>query len=301
VEIVTQTAGDDDWEGLRVHRGIGALALRQLVADADLYIQNNISLRYLWPVWGCKAKITVLHQTYLWPWNEKIALAGRIKQAVVSRLCNLSISRAVAKNLPVGTPVTGNPYDAAVFRLLPEIDRDRDIIFVGRLVSDKGIDVLFDALKILKSRGLKSRGYVRLTVVGQGPEEDRLRAKAGEIDVSFLGVLQGEELARALNQHQILVIPSLWPEPFGVVALEGAACGCQVIGSEQGGLREAIGPCGLTFPNGDPQALADRIDSMLDQPHTPDSIEVTKHLRGHAPAAFASRILELAVNQSGKL
>jgi len=58
-------------------------------------------------------------------------------------------------------------------------------------------------------------------------------------------------------------VPSRYQEPFGIVALEGIACGCVVVGSEGGGLREAIGPCGLTFPNGDASALARCLAQLL--------------------------------------
>jgi len=80
-----------------------------------------------------------------------------------------------------------------------------------------------------------------LTIIGSGPEEYSLRKLADDIgitgQVSFLGVKRGEESARLLNQHEILVIPSRWEEPFGIVSLEGIACGCVVIGSEGGGLK----------------------------------------------------------------
>jgi glycogen synthase len=66
-----------------------------------------------------------------------------------------------------------------------------------------------------------------------------------------------------MNRHQVIVIPSRWPEPFGIVALEGIACGCIALGSEQGGLNEAIGNCGMTFRNGDGDELADRLRDLL--------------------------------------
>ena len=66
-----------------------------------------------------------------------------------------------------------------------------------------------------------------------------------------------------LNRHRILVVPSSYNEPFGIVALEGIACGCAVIGTAGGGLPEAIGPCGLVVPNRDAAALAGAIERVL--------------------------------------
>ena len=63
-----------------------------------------------------------------------------------------------------------------------------------------------------------------------------------------------------------MIVPSRYEEPFGVVALEGLACGCLPIVAERGGLVDAIGPHGLTFPNGDHSALANRLHDVLVRP-----------------------------------
>jgi glycosyltransferase involved in cell wall biosynthesis len=157
----------------------------------------------------------------------------------------------------------GNPYDPETFMLLPGCVRDRSLVFLGRLVSDKGADVLLRALGLLRERNLTPS----LTVIGGGPEDAALRALSAELglgaQVNFAGALAGAPLAAMLNRHRILVVPSRWAEPFGIVALEGIACGCVVIGSEQGGLPSAIGPCGCTVPNGDAPALAAAIERVL--------------------------------------
>jgi glycosyltransferase involved in cell wall biosynthesis len=81
--------------------------------------------------------------------------------------------------------------------------------------------------------------------------------------VTFAGEKVGGELAELMNYHQVIVIPSRWPEPLGIVALEGIACGCIAVGSKQGGLSEAIGNCGMTFRNGDSEELAARLAELL--------------------------------------
>src|SRR5207302_7541699 len=164
--------------------------------------------------------------------------------------------------------VTGNPYDNGVFRLLPNIVRDKTIAFLGRLVSDKGADLLLQAIKLLQHEGLMPD----LTIIGAGPEEQGLRQLTHELgldrQVTFVGEKSGAPLAELLNRHRILVVPSRWAEPFGVVALEGIACGCVVIGSESGGLKEAIGPCGLVYENGNVRALADQLKRSLNDPNS---------------------------------
>jgi glycosyltransferase involved in cell wall biosynthesis len=88
---------------------------------------------------------------------------------------------------------------------------------------------------------------------------------------------------RLLNAHRILVVPSRYDEPFGIVALEGIACGCLVIGSRGGGLKEAIGPCGLTFDNGDAAGLAGLLEAALADPgrFLPSPQVVAEHLSLH--------------------
>jgi glycogen synthase len=61
-----------------------------------------------------------------------------------------------------------------------------------------------------------------------------------------------------------MAVPSRWPEPFGIVALEGIACGCAVVGTAPGGLPEAIGPCGVTVPNADTSVMGRALRSLLE-------------------------------------
>jgi len=237
-----------------------------LLRWCDLFFQNNISLRSLIPALLLRKKILVVHQTWLLDTRGNLTWNNRLKRALLSRVTNVAISTAIADQISGHSFVIGNPYDEATFRLRPSVTRNKALIFVGRLVSDKGLDILLRALKLLQSDNL----FPDLTIVGSGPEEQNLRKLACELaldrQVMFAGQQSGEELAKILNQHRILVVPSRWAEPFGIVALEGIACGCVVVGSEKGGLKEAIGPCGLTFENGNVEALAAQLRRLLTEP-----------------------------------
>jgi glycosyltransferase involved in cell wall biosynthesis len=176
---------------------------------------------------------------------------------------SMAVSRALASDLGPGTIVAPTPYRDSIFYPRPEIVRDRDLVFVGRLVSDKGVDILIDALGRLGTRGVRPN----LTIIGNGPELPRLEAAVNAeglaTQVTFDGMLEGRALALELARHEVLVVPSRYREPFGIVALEGLASGCVVIGSEGGGLPDAIGRGGLTFPNGSASGLAEQIDHVL--------------------------------------
>jgi glycogen(starch) synthase len=233
--------------------------MRARLRWCEVVFQNNITLRHLIPALVARKPVLVVHQTWMRNTRGAIGWNDRIKRALVGRVKNVAISDSIARDIGVPSETIGNPYDDAVFKLISDIPRDSDIVFVGRLVSDKGVDLL------LRAAALMNRPNINLTIVGSGPEETSLRALATELklDVTFADAKSGGELAEILNHHQIIAIPSRWPEPFGIVALEGIACGCVPVGSEQGGLPEAIGPCGLTFQNGDPKQLAERLDKLL--------------------------------------
>ena len=136
--------------------------------------------------------------------------------------------------------------------------------FVGRFVPEKGIPVLLDAVRILQDEGRK----FEVLLIGDGPERPRLEAQIGrdglERHVSITGFLSGAELAAALDEVQVVVMPSVWEEAAGLSAIEQMMRGRLVIASNIGGLGEVIGDAGLTCPPGNPKALAQCMKQALE-------------------------------------
>ena len=253
-----------------------------LLRWCDVYFQNNISLRTLWPALLVrKCPWVVSHQTWLTRVSGRVGWQDRLKMWVIQYGSPIAISHAVAEQIPVKTTIIGNPYQANLFRILPDVPRTRDIVFLARLVSDKGGDLTLEALADLKRTGQTPN----VTVVGDGPEMGNLQRQARDLGVAdqveFIGIQTGEALVRILNQHRIMAVPSRLAEPFGVVALEGIACGCVLVGSHGGGLLDAIGPCGVVFPNGDARGMADCLRRLLSDE------ELCGRLRSQAPAHLA--------------
>jgi glycosyltransferase involved in cell wall biosynthesis len=91
-----------------------------------------------------------------------------------------------------------------------------------------------------------------------------------------------------------MVIPSRWTEPFGLVALEGIACGLVAIGSSNGGLPDAIGPCGEIFHTGDSRALAECLERLLRKPECLEKYRAPAkdHLERHSRRGVAEAYLE---------
>ena len=292
VRVVTQTleTGERAFP-FPVLRDPGARALYAAVEWCDVFFHNNISLQTAWPLLVLRRPWVVMHQT----WIPRTGLAGRVKRFVLRFAQSIAISRAVALELDGPCVLIPNPYRDEVFRPMPGVARERELIFTGRLVPDKGCDLMLIALWQLRKKGLRPR----LTIVGSGMDEEQLREIAVQLgvieQVIFTGTLTGDDLARALHGHLLQLVPSLWAEPFGIVALEGIACGCYVIGSQQGGLREAIGPCGSTFPNGDGNVLAKEIERVLADVALREAAlaRAPEHLARHRRRTVAAQCLEV--------
>jgi glycosyltransferase involved in cell wall biosynthesis len=143
----------------------------------------------------------------------------------------------------------------------PRIPRGR-ILFIGRLTAVKGGHHLIQAI----SRASAKLGQrLALTVAGDGPERQRLQelAQRFQVDTEFTGWVAAERKLELLRSTDLLAVPSLWPEPFGLVGLEAACQGVPAVGYAVGGIPDWLigGQSGELAP-GDPptvQGLADAI------------------------------------------
>jgi glycosyltransferase involved in cell wall biosynthesis len=182
---------------------------------------------------------------------------------------NVAITEWVARRQPLPKQVViYNPFPLARFASPPSpgVAPRHDFLYVGRLVSEKGVGTLLRALASLNGR--PGRRAASLLVVGDGDRRADLEALAASLgigdQVRFAGRKRDQELIDAVAEARIGVVPSEWEEPMGGVALELLAAGLPLIVSERGGLAECAGEAAWTFPNGDHEALAARMASLLD-------------------------------------
>lgn len=158
----------------------------------------------------------------------------------------------------------------ARFKPCAGAQRDRRLLFVGRLVSGKGAAVLLDATE----RIAKRHPDVHLDIVGDGPERAELekitRTLRLEDYVTFHGSKRQEEIAGYYQRAVVLVIPSTEPEGLGLVAVEAMGCRCPVVSTDVPGLRDVVkdGVTGLLAQPGSAEDLAVRIEQLLnDEPY----------------------------------
>lgn len=148
-----------------------------------------------------------------------------------------------------------------------EAPRPPTIGYYGRLVPEKGVDTLIDAVALLPH-------HPRLVIVGAGESLDDLKARANERGlgdrVTFRGTMPSAKIPAFLREVDIIVVPSRtrpnWKEQFGRVIVEAMSCGVAVVGSDSGEIPNVIGDAGLTFLEGDVAALTIQLGRLLNDP-----------------------------------
>jgi glycosyltransferase involved in cell wall biosynthesis len=134
---------------------------------------------------------------------------------------------------------------------------NRDFFYIGRLEPEKGV---------LEAAAAASTAGVRLTVIGDGPLRSRVAAMGDSVNV--LGWLSHEEIGRAVRQARALIMPSRYPEPFGLVAVEASTSGIPVILPHTACLARDMTAAGvgLACDIGDPVQLAQAVATLRDMP-----------------------------------
>lgn len=152
-----------------------------------------------------------------------------------------------------------NPFDAEKNHVEPHVGDY--MLYFGRLIDEKGVDVLLDAAALAPE--------VPVVVVGDGPDRAALEARAaGMTNVRVVGPAWGDDLRRWLRGARAVVVPSIWHENFPYVILQAFAASTPVIASERGGMPELVhaGPHGWTYEADDAAALAERMRAVLSMP-----------------------------------
>jgi glycogen(starch) synthase len=161
--------------------------------------------------------------------------------------------------IPNGVDVTKFGFDFNYWEVRNRFahGREKILLFVGRLVSEKGLDLLIQALPIILSNGVDAK----IVAVGEGPQRETYQRMANEYGlgnkIAFVGHLDDWTLRALYRVADVAVVPSKF-EPFGIVALEAMAARCPLVTTAVGGLNEIVNHdgTGLKVSLNDPNGLA---------------------------------------------
>ena len=261
VQIVTQTplGSAVEVEACEIHRRPSINTWLRQLSDADVFVQSGISLKTLPLGWVMRTPTVVIHHNMLPLTGSTVGIRNGLKRLAARFAENIAVSEAVANDLARDqTTVIHNPFEPGFSESGQDVDSHR-LLFVGRLVSVKGVDIALRALAELDER------YI-LDICGEGPERDDLEELAHRLEiadrVTFHGWVDHKDLAPLAQATAIQLIPSRY-ESFGIVALEGIAAGCAIVAANTGGLPEAVGPCGVLVSSDDPSEFAEAINQAV--------------------------------------
>jgi glycosyltransferase involved in cell wall biosynthesis len=273
----------------------------RVVLESELVIVMGPIFKFLLLALALRRPFLISHQILpaTTTWHDRLKWA--MKRLLLSRgaevACSIYLARAMQRPHIETVP---NPLRWSFSHDGLSRKKREGILFCGRLVAEKGGDLLLRALKRCCETGTK----FQLTIVGSGPDFPHLQSLAKELglvdQVTFAGPLRGRELIEAYQRHMILVVPSMWEEPFGLVALEGLASGCRVVVTDRGGLPEAVGKFARVC-RPEPDALCIAILNAL-QVDLASGEQCQRELQSfidrHSPTSFALSLLSAARRQA---
>ena len=205
-----------------------------------------------------------------YPYDGEVALHTLLRQRVMAAVVDLAVSPS--RYLADMTRASGVREVRHLHYFIdpivsgPSAPRAaNELVFIGRLEPEKGIEHLLDAMPTI----LKGFPKARLTLVGSGSLSESLQARARELglgtDVTFIPHVPRAELGRYYATSAACVLPSIWSENSPLVAYECLFAGLPMIASRIGGIPELVaeGQAGFTFAPRDPRDLAEKALKLL--------------------------------------
>ena len=247
-------------------------AARSVAAPLVFYTWENMDRRYKPPLNWVRAKLLR---------DAAGAVAGNREGALLLRGWGFE------------KPLLTQPQygiDTTHFKPAKKAKRPFTLGYFGRLVPEKGVDLLLRAAHLAK---------LSVRIGGQGPQEQalRLQCDALGVDARFDGFVEFEQRAKFYAGIDALVLPSRtqkdWKEQFGRVLAEAMACGVPCIGSDSGAIPEVIGDAGLVFKEGDAKALAACASRLANDAHL--RVRLAKASRQRALKYFEEKVLVQAL------
>jgi glycosyltransferase involved in cell wall biosynthesis len=228
--------------GHECSRPHGPGCVPNLIARGCAHVRNPTRLpaRYRHATWGLEAlRRADLAMSYSSSVDRHLAVNGVTRRVVVPYFPTL-----------VSRPGSGHATR-------------RRVVFAGRIVAPKGVGILIRAAREVDAE---------FVICGEGRGLGAMRSLARRLGVErrirFAGWLGAEDLAQELADASLVAVPSVWPEPFGIVGIEGFAAGRPAVATATGGIGDWLeeGVSGLCVPPGDAHRLAQALNELLADP-----------------------------------
>ena len=197
----------------------------------------------------------------------------KIKQKVYKILLNnidifIAPSKNIKKNFKkqdfINSEIITIPNGIVLFKY-NEVKDTKKILYVGRLSKEKGVEYLLKAMPLI----IKEIPTVHLDIVGDGDEKHRLEILTKELNleksVAFIGSISHSEVEKYYKKANIVIVTSIWPEPFGLIGPEAMSVGRPVIGTKVGGIPEWLedGKTGYLVEPGDPKQISEKVIKLF--------------------------------------
>jgi glycosyltransferase involved in cell wall biosynthesis len=261
--------------------------------DPDVVHINSLSNEVSPSVtWALKKYPTLLfvHSQYMFMTEKALPLTKKVYayiNVVAKKKIIRNVDLVLAPSSSLLKTIPTNQFFAKAVGLgiaplsYSPLTRFERLIFIGRLAPDKGVDVLLEAL----GEVVKIRPTVHLDIIGSGSEETHLKELVTQLsldhNVTFIGYVERLRAMSYVRRATVLVLPSVYEEPFGLSGLEALFVGRPVIASRIGGIPEWLNEtCGKLVTPGDVDELSVAILNILSDKNK--LIKMSKVAHNHA-------------------
>jgi glycosyltransferase involved in cell wall biosynthesis len=278
VTVLTGTLrSDNEIYPFKVVRSKSKVEYFSVIKNSDLiFINGGIALKICLAALVLRKKylpIYITYNTYIsenQSFTAKMALRLR-KYLANKAIVNITLSQYTKELLQSLSPnhaveILLNPIDGELERIAEQKkglsdNKIFDVLFAGRMIEGKGIFILIDAIS-----KLKSLLNLKIAFAGEGEDKEALLAYAKEqqVEISYLGRLNNEQIIEAYLQSKVLIVPSsTHKEGNPLVIAEAISLGLPIIASDQPPMIEAVGDAGYIFSSGNADDLAQKIKQLF--------------------------------------
>ncbi len=276
----------------RVIRSIFHALLKRVRPGDIVWIHNRpeFALALTGPIHHAGGRIALyLYNSHLVDGPERLMRRVRVDRLVFMSRFLLEQARSKFSRLGAASVLYGGADESIFYPAIAarHSSETLTVLFAGRLVEEKGVHVLLDAMKLLQEQGVSLKAkIVGSSGFGVGQETDyikRLKASA-PVTVAFLPYRSGAALGDLFRGADIFCSPSVWDEPFGLVNVEALASGLPVVSTCNGGAQEILSAGGgIMVERGSAVHLAAALRRLTEDP------DFRKRLGQQGYAAFLER------------